>query len=52
MDSINEFIDLFEKIRDTSDKAIKAHENENMEDFEYALGRFALLMMELKSFKV
>lgn len=40
-----ELLDKFTKLRDVSDRIVKAIESEDEEEFESAMGRFIMLMV-------
>ena len=44
-----EGIEVFKRIRDVCDDILKAYESENEKEFEAAMGRFLMLMIELQS---
>ena len=46
-----DLIDMFKKLRDSSDEMIKALENEDEEATEAALGKFVMLIMKFDALK-
>lgn len=46
-----EQIEFFVKLRDACDAIIKANETNDMQEFENAIGRFLLLMVQLDALK-
>lgn len=44
-------IEFFKKLRDLSGEIVQAHDDGDIEKFESALGKFALLMIEMECLK-